>query len=299
MKKLKQLSRVFKSSEEIPFDDSSKIIFMSDCHRGDGSWADDFLKNQNLYAAALDYYYQKNYTYIEIGDGDELWKNRSVGDIMQIHSDAFWRIQKFYEDERFYMLYGNHDMIKKSKRFIKKNFYFYKYKDNESQKALLKDIRVHEGLILKHRYTNRKIFVVHGHQGSFINDRAWVLGRFLVRYLWKPLELFGVNDPTSAAKNYDQKEAVGENLLKWSQKEKQMIIAGHTHKPVFPKVGEPLYFNDGSCVHPRCITGIEIVDGYIMLIKWCIKADLSGILHVGKETLAGPTKLEEYFVNNN
>ena len=28
------------------------------------------------------------------------------------------------------------------------------------------------------------------------------------------------------------------------------------------------FFNDGSCVHPRSITGIEIENGEISLIKW-------------------------------
>jgi hypothetical protein len=59
-----------------------------------------------------------------------------------------------------------------------------------------------------------------------------------------------------------------------------IIIAGHTHRPVFANLSlterrlmetgigsrgvrgkaeaDPIYFNTGSCVHPRCITGIEI-----------------------------------------
>ena len=59
---LKRLSKVFESSEEIPFDDSSRIILMSDCHRGDGSWADGFMKNQHIYFAALNHYFNENYT---------------------------------------------------------------------------------------------------------------------------------------------------------------------------------------------------------------------------------------------
>ena len=45
MNQLKRISKVFESAEEIPFDDSSRIILMSDVHRGDGGWADDFSKN--------------------------------------------------------------------------------------------------------------------------------------------------------------------------------------------------------------------------------------------------------------
>lgn len=37
MNKLKRISKVFESAEEIPYDDSSRIILMSDVHRGDGA----------------------------------------------------------------------------------------------------------------------------------------------------------------------------------------------------------------------------------------------------------------------
>jgi hypothetical protein len=34
MNLLKRLSRVYESAERVSFDDSSRIIIMSDCHRG-------------------------------------------------------------------------------------------------------------------------------------------------------------------------------------------------------------------------------------------------------------------------
>ena len=44
-----------------------------------------------------------------------------------------------------------------------------------------------------------------------------------------------------------------------NNKEKaNLLIVGHTHRPHLPDVGKPPYFNTGSCVHPRCITGVEI-----------------------------------------
>ena len=42
----KRLTEVFESATEIPFDDSSKFILFSDCHRGDNSWSDDLAHNQ-------------------------------------------------------------------------------------------------------------------------------------------------------------------------------------------------------------------------------------------------------------
>jgi len=64
--RLDDVSRIYHSAVKIPFDDSSKLVFMSDVHRGDGSWADEFSKNQNLYMVALAHYDKERYTYIEI-----------------------------------------------------------------------------------------------------------------------------------------------------------------------------------------------------------------------------------------
>jgi UDP-2,3-diacylglucosamine pyrophosphatase LpxH len=295
MKTLKRISQVFQSAEEITFDDSSKFIIMSDCHRGDGSWADDFSRNQNLYFAALTHYYNEKYTYIEIGDGDELWENNKLSDIIHIHSDAFWLLSKFFDADRLYFIYGNHDMVKKDNRFVESNLYQYFDERKKTYMPLFKNIKLHEGLVLRHRITNHKILLIHGHQVDILNSTLWRLSRFLVRYLWRPLSTFGVNDPTSTAKNYRRKEAVGEKLAQWVIEEKHMLIAGHTHRPMFPEVGEPPYFNDGSSVHPRCITGIEIVNGYITLVKWAVKTRNDGTMFIGREILAGPRKLSDYY----
>jgi UDP-2,3-diacylglucosamine pyrophosphatase LpxH len=295
MNTLKRLSQVFKLSEEILFDDSSRIILMSDCHRGDGSWADSFSKNQNLCFAALTHYYNENYTYIEIGDGDELWENKELSHIIHVHSDVFWLLSKFFDKDRLHFIFGNHDMVKRDNKFVKKNLYQYFDEREKRYIPLFPNIKLHEGLVLRHRVTDDKIFLIHGHQVDYLNDKLWKLSRFLVRYLWRPLNSFGVNDRTSTAKNYRKKDAVEKKLTEWAIREKHMLIAGHTHRPMFPEVGEPLYFNDGSCVHPRCITAIEIVAGNIILVKWCVKTKDDGTLFIAREVLAGTRKLKDYF----
>jgi len=121
MTKSKRLSRAMNTAKVIPFDETSRIVLMSDCHRGDGSWGDDFSSNQNLYFAALSYYYEYGFTYIELGDGDELWENRNIKTIIDIHSDAFWLMSQFYHDGRFHMIYGNHDIVKRDPRYSQTN----------------------------------------------------------------------------------------------------------------------------------------------------------------------------------
>ncbi|HEY9061145.1 MAG TPA: metallophosphoesterase [Pseudobacteroides sp.] len=297
MYELERISKVFESAVEIPFDDFSRIAIISDCHRGDGSWGDNFLANKNIYFAALNFYYNSSYTYIELGDGDELWENSKFSDIINIHIDVFNKLAQFYKKGRLHFLYGNHDMIKKSQSFVKKNLYYYINELDGRFISLFKNINIHEGLILKHSITNDRIFLTHGHQADFFNDRLWRLSGFLVRHLWKQLELFGFRDPTSAAKNYDKQKSVGKRLIEWARINKNILITGHTHRSTFPEVGEPPYFNTGSCVHPHGITVIEITNGTITLVKWQVKARSDGTLYIGRNTMAGPRKLKDYFNN--
>lgn len=295
MSALKRLTEIFKSAKIIDFDDTTKIVLMSDCHRGDGSWADDLARNENVYYSALNYYYKNDYTYIELGDGDELWENNDFSVITEAHNDTFMLLQKFYKQKRLYMIYGNHDMVKKNRSFVKKELCCFFDEHLKKCFPLFNQMVPYESLVLRHSRTGNKVFLIHGHQVDFLNDRLWKFARFLVRHLWRHLESLGFNDPTSAAKNNNKKSSVESILTAWAQKEKQMLIAGHTHRPVFPNTGEPLYFNDGSCVHPRCITAIEIVEGRISLVKWCIRSTQDSLLSVRKIVLAGPEKIEDFF----
>lgn len=289
------VSRVYQSAKRIGIDDKSKIVLMSDCHRGDGGWSDDFAKNQNIYYYALTYYYELDYTYIELGDGDELWENKRLSDIKQAHVDVYWLLSKFFREGRLHLLYGNHDSVKKNVKFARKALSAYYDEHEKRHMPLFEEIEVAEGLVLNYAPTDSDILLIHGHQGDFLNDKLCCLAKFLVRYFWRPLEMFGVLNPTSPAKNYNKKEKVSKRLVEWAKRENTMLIAGHTHKPVFPDVGEPLYFNDGSCIHPRCITAIEISGGNIRLVKWSVKTDEDASLYVGRDILAGPVPLREYF----
>jgi hypothetical protein len=71
----------------------------------------------------------------------------------------------------------------------------------------------------------------------------------------------------------------------WAEARKQPLVSGHTHNPSFPVPQGPPYFNTGSRIHPRCITGIEIENGEILLIKWWVKTKEDGSLFVGKDRL--------------
>jgi UDP-2,3-diacylglucosamine pyrophosphatase LpxH len=295
MKAFKRLDKVYEASEKLEFNDTSRIILMSDCHRGDGSWADDFFKNQNIYYSALNYYYKEDFTYIELGDGDELWKNKDMYDIVGVHRNVFELLSRFFNEGRLHFIYGNHDIVKKHVNFAKEQFSYYYSERLKKRVKLFDKLKFHEGIVLYHEANNYELLLLHGHQVDFMNSTLWRFSRFLVRYFWRPLETFGVNDPTSTAKNYERKEVVDERLTEWAKARHILVVAGHTHRPMFPNIGEELYFNDGCCVHPRCITGIEIFEGGIRLVKWSTKTREDGTLYIGRDLLGGPYKLKLYF----
>ena len=46
----KRLDQAYKNALCLPIHKGSRIVMMSDCHRGVGNWGDNFLANQNLFS---------------------------------------------------------------------------------------------------------------------------------------------------------------------------------------------------------------------------------------------------------
>lgn len=257
----KRIDRAWKHALHLPLNSGSRYVLISDCHRGEGTTYDNFLKNQHLYLAALEHYYKSGFYYLELGDGEELWENRCIRRIQQCHEDVYELFALFEKEQRMTRLYGNHNMV-------------------------LRD-RLREAVILDNQEGGRDIYMIHGHQADFFNSVCWQLSRFLVRYLWKPLERSGVNDPTSAAHNYRKAERYEKCLEDWTKAHDAYLAAGHSHRPRMPEDGGR-YLNTGSCVHPRCITAIEIENMHMTLVKWMMETRPDMTLYVAREVMAGP-----------
>ena len=291
----KRLDNAYKNAKVIDFNDSSKFILFSDCHRGDNSFADDFANNRNIYFHALKHYYTEGFQYCEIGDGDELWENLNFKSIFNAHKNVYMLIKLFHTEKKLHMIWGNHDMVYRDPNYVKKHLSTYFDTTTGKNIELFKDIKYHEGIILKHNETGQEVFLTHGHQADLWNYIFWKWSRFMVRFFWKPLNIMGISDPTSPAKNYQELIKIERRIKKWIAKNNNLItIVGHTHRPRFPKPGNIPLFNDGSCVHPRSITGIEIENGFISLIKWEISTKEDGTLKIIRTLLEEPKKLIDY-----
>lgn len=283
-----RLDRDFSDALILPLDAGCRYVLFSDCHRGNGTQGDNFLKNQHLYFAALNHYYKCGYTYIELGDGDELWENRDIGQIKEVHSNVFWLLSLFYREGRLHMIYGNHDMIKKYPFFSEKKCADYPCSPAHKPSPLFPSIRCYPSIILQAPSERSSLYLTHGHQSSLLNSTLWPLGRFLVRYFWKPMELLGILDPTSAAKNYTTKQRAERRLSEWARSRQHILITGHTHRPMMDD-DSPLYMNTGSCVHPHGITCIEIRGCRLVLVKWYMGTRDNGNFYLEREELAERT----------
>ena len=289
----RRLSKAFENVPVLPLSPNTRYVLFSDCHRGAGKADDNFMKNEFLYLAAMKYYDEGRFTYLEVGDGDELWENRSMKKIKDEHTHSFDMLGKFFHENRLYMIYGNHDMVKKDNSFSEKYFETYYCDKILCEHSLCPGMPFYSGVILQDTMGEKDIYVTHGHQAGVMNSTFWRINRFLVWYLWRNLEFLGVPDPTSAAKNNTKKEKTERLLTKWAKEKDVILITGHTHRPMVGSKESP-YFNTGSCVHPVGITGIEIKNRCITLVKWSLGTRRDQTVYVKREVLGETVCIDEY-----
>lgn len=298
---------------------NAKLVIFSDHHKGNRDGADDFRVCERAYNAALAYYYRLGYTLVVLGDVEELWEERPKT-VLNAYPHTLELEGKFHKDGRYLRFWGNHD-------------------DDWSHSGLVQkllvpalgggSLNVRETLILHFRDGEDevgKIFLTHGHQGTLESDRIAPISKFFVRHVWRPIQRvikYSLNTP---AKDFQLRHAHDSAMYFWSEaQEKTVLIAGHTHRPVFKsetheavirkslqeaekglekdpgnlklrqqtadlaaelewilaqnmqspadleviELKKPSYFNTGCCAFSDGdITGLEISDGKIRLVRW-------------------------------
>jgi predicted phosphodiesterase len=94
----------------IPFDaGKDKFIILSDQHKGTRNHADDFALSEKNYLSALDYYQEHRYNYINLGDSEELWKN-GILSVKKYNKATFDKESLFLQNKAFFKIFGNHDL---------------------------------------------------------------------------------------------------------------------------------------------------------------------------------------------
>jgi predicted phosphodiesterase len=94
----------------IPFDSNvNRFIIFSDQHRGAKNGADDFMLAEKNYLKALAHYDSQNYHLICLGDAEELWEN-TVLQVIKYNEPTFEAERRFVLRNAFTKVFGNHDL---------------------------------------------------------------------------------------------------------------------------------------------------------------------------------------------
>jgi len=295
----------------IPYElNTGRFIIFSDQHKGARDYADDFGIAENNYIAALDYYYNNGFTFINLGDCEELWEN-TPDVVMKANKRVLQSEVRFLKQNRYYRIFGNHDLEWK-----------YPFQQMLYLKPVFGDtLKIYEGIELQTQYKNKtySLFLTHGHQGDKRSDgnpfSTWV-----VAAIWTPVQRFLNININTTSDSFELVDTHNIIMYDWSATQKQLVfISGHTHKPVFASLdhidllthqlqeaklaGDPVtiqkieadlagyakeyegkkfvksmaypsYFNTGCCCFDDGdISGIEIEGGFIRLVKWENNAD--------------------------
>lgn len=198
-----------------------RYAILSDLHLGDGGKSDDFAPNEMHLLYALDYYLQKGYELILLGDTEEFWQF-DLPSIVRRYGETVYASIRCYGEGRVHRVYGNHDIewggMADPARF------------GSHQPALAS-----EALRLLGPDGTTAILLTHGHQGSLRADKYAWFSRFFV-HLFKgiePLALMiglyrrGAVTKSRLARNF------GRMMYAWARDHRALLICGHSHRPIF------------------------------------------------------------------
>ncbi|MFN8242697.1 MAG: metallophosphoesterase [Ferruginibacter sp.] len=294
--RLYRLAQTKKNRRVIVLDilQNDSFIIFSDQHKGNKDSADLFARSEDNYIAALEYYHARCFAYINLGDCEELWKYKPEEVLPKVRK-ALAAEAAFQQDKKYFRTFGNHDLIWKNswdvKRLLKGDFSL--------------PLPVPEGILLRTAVNQQPlhIFLTHGHQGDKMSDNN-AFSTWIVAHIWTPLQRYLQINENTPSKDDRLRNRHNRLMYEWSKLHKNLVlVTGHTHLPVFAsgkysphpanyietaeeEKMSPGYFNTGCCCFSDGdITGIEIENGSIRLIKWHSDADKAARIILEEITL--------------
>lgn len=93
----------------VPFESKDRFIIFSDQHKGGKDGSDDFSFAEKNYISALTHYNQQNFYFINLGDSEELWENNIL--TIKNHNTSSFEAEKLFLQRNAYLkIFGNHDL---------------------------------------------------------------------------------------------------------------------------------------------------------------------------------------------
>jgi predicted phosphodiesterase len=290
----------------IPFNSSThRFIIFSDQHKGRKNGADDFKPAEKNYLRALEYYNAENFHFISLGDSEELWEN-TVLQVMKHNQASFDQEKKFVVRSAFTKIVGNHDLdweidplaptyLKKiygepmvvlqgvtletrigekvlrifcthghqgdlqsdgnwfSKFFVTKIWaplqaYLHINPNTPAYDRQLKT--THNRMMYEWSLQQKDVILITGHTHQPVFESL----THFERLQWQHRKALYEQNPEWAQALEDE--------MKWRSVDDMQVTEDYINI-------KPVYFNTGCCCFSDGdITGIEIADGVIRLVKW-------------------------------
>lgn len=291
---------------------NGRFIIFSDQHKGAKNGSDDFMMCEANYMAALKYYYQQGFHFISLGDEEELWEN-TVWPIKAKNKETIALQKKFLQQQRYTKVYGNHDIFWNNDPFAGMHLYHMYGQTLKTYDAVLLKLQQGDSIIpvfCTHGHQGDGQSDGNWFSAWFVS-RVWApLQSFLqlnpntpaasdelktahnlFMYQWSekennPVLITGhTHQPVFAslthlerlykkldAATQENDTAVMEKLrkeIRFKQNEYDYVVGNYSKM-------KPYYFNTGCCCFvDGDITGIEIADEKIRLIKWSKEGNAS------------------------
>lgn len=206
---------------------NDKLILFSDLHRGAKNNADDFRLCEAAYCAALAYYNKLDYSLCVMGDAEELWEERPA--LVLKKNDASFSGEKLFHDNgRYLRLWGNHDEIWGDAGNVQKDL---------QKKYGTTTLEVSESILFRIKDGEKvlgEILLVHGHQGTQNEGEGTKFSKWILHNVWRPIQQltgFSCNTPATDWRLRNDRDKI---IYNWASTQPGLVlIAGHTHVPVF------------------------------------------------------------------
>jgi len=230
-KKLEQLRKNLPPNPTVEIQDL-KIIAFSDHHRGQDDDADDFRICKAAYHAALGYYLTAGYSLYLLGDVEELWECRPKN-VVNTYRDTLDLEKQFAIQDRYKRIWGNHDDHWRFPGEVDR--FLGDFMSNQKHTSSVPE--AYAVTVTDNSKPVGEILFVHGHQGTLESDRFSWLSRYLVRYLWRPLQRLTKIKPPTPARDFNLRLEQEIALHSWANQQKGLVLmSGHTHHTVFMSV---------------------------------------------------------------
>ncbi len=295
-----------KGGSVVSFDpEKDKYIIFSDMHKGARDLADDFRLSEKNYLAALDYYFKQGYTLICLGDCEELWENKP-DILMKANKVSLEAEANFLRSDRYYRSFGNHDLEWKydlQRSIYLKPVFGDKLKiceglilqttyDNEPYSIFLSHGHQGDSRSDGNAFSKWVVAAIWTPIQRFLEVSINTISESIelvdkhniIMYQWSATQenlvfISGhTHKPVFASldhverltKKLEQANQSGnQELIKSVSAELEKRKAEYAGKQFHKTMVIPSYFNTGCCCFvDGDITGIEIAEGDIRLIKW-------------------------------